>query len=182
MIRGGGLWSFSLCNFLFIFAPNQKQTSFPLRQRNTQIFSTSCYPIFLPVLWIKVLYLQFAEQTTVLSLLAEQSVSSPPPKKRHSPVPRIIWLAPNRCHKWTILVHLLAFLLSFLWVVQAKRDICFCMQTTSGARAALAKARQRKGVQLWRHPSPNARYVNVQRARRMKAGHLPTPRDLAFYK
>ena len=42
----------------------------------------------------------------------------------------------NHCHKGTILVHLLAFWVSFLQVVPAKKGICFDRQTATGACAA----------------------------------------------
>ena len=58
----------------------------------------------------------------------------------------------NQCHKWTILVHLLAFWVSFLQVVQAQKIICFDMQTAASAYAALATAQQTNGFRLWDHP------------------------------
>ena len=57
----------------------------------------------------------------------------------------------NRCHNWTILVHLLAFWVSFLRVVQAKKGTCLDMQTSASILAALATTRQTKGLQSWRH-------------------------------
>ena len=59
--------------------------------------------------------------------------------------------ASNRCHKWTILVHLLVFWARFLQVVQAKKGICFGMQMAPGARASSATARQTKGFLLWHY-------------------------------
>ena len=57
----------------------------------------------------------------------------------------------NHCHYWTVLVHLLAFWVSFLQVMQAKKGICFDMQMAASAHAALVTAWQAKGFLLWCH-------------------------------
>ena len=71
----------------------------------------------------------------------------------------------NCCHKWTIVVHLLAFWVHLLQVVQAKKGTCFDVQMAAGVLAASTTARRTKGFLLWRHvhPFPNAPCINVQK-------------------
>ena len=70
----GGLWCFSLYK-LFFFSLNQKQTFFPLRQRNKHCFPTLITPFFCPFCEQTFYCWQFAEQTTFSSLFAEQPIA-----------------------------------------------------------------------------------------------------------
>ena len=88
---GWAMVFFPCANFFFFFAPNQKQTFFPLRQilRNKQSFFPY-NPIFLPVLWTNMLFFTVCWTNyffITVSMFAEQSFSLPPPKKKHGAPP-----------------------------------------------------------------------------------------------
>ena len=76
----------------------------------------------------------------------------------------------NHCHKWTILVHVLAFWVSFLQLMQGKKGNCFDMQMAVGACAALARAQQTKNFLLW-CLSPKS-HINIQGVSRIKSSKI----------
>ena len=89
MIRGGAMVFFPCANF--VFAPNQKQTSFASQARNKQIFFSYITPFCCQFCEQTFYFFQFAEQTIFQHFLLKNIFF----KKPHSPPnTRIIWSAP----------------------------------------------------------------------------------------
>ena len=109
-------------------------------------------PHFFPIKIVGEAHRQMSKTFLLIYLYDPPSVSLEPILVLFSQLSLLCFC--SRCHKWTLLAHLLVFWVSFLQVVQAKKRTCFefDMQEAAGARDALGTARQR--VQLWRHPFP----------------------------